>query len=151
MTIRCGTDVIHISRIERTVRRLGHRFLRRIWTPAELALLGLVLPDRSLVQPVTSASDVASQPLNLSPGLLASLAARFAGKEAIAKALGTGIGPHGIEWTDLEILRDASGAPAVRLHGAAKQYYQDLGGQSLALSLSHDQDLAQAFCVMLVA
>lgn len=178
MNVRCGTDIIHISRLSRAISRLGPRFLRRIWTPAELALLGVAAaiatgtgeyasagtgtgehpveqpaspdPAANAGQPSTRQPDVRPDPeLALSAGTLASLAARFAGKEAIAKALGTGIGPRGIAWTDLEILREPSGAPVVRLHGAARDLYVELGGQSLALSLTHDQNLAQAFCVML--
>ena len=78
-----------------------------------------------------------------------SLAARFAGKEAIAKALGTGVGPQGIGWTDLEILKEPSGAPKVVLHGAAKTWYDQLGGLSIAISLAHEQSHALAHCVIL--
>ncbi len=122
MQIACGTDLIQIDRIEKAVMRQGERFLSRVYTPSELAYCA---------------------------GRTASLAVRFAAKEAIAKALGTGIGPHQIRWTDLEIVTASTGEPSVRLHAAAAQFYTDMGGQSIAISLTHDQNLAQAFCVLL--
>lgn len=158
MIVRCGTDLTHISRIEKAIQRSGLRLVARIWTPAEISLCtrGIDLQTRGIDLQMADTglqkSDAGlpeSPSTHLTPVALASLAARFAGKEAIAKALGSGIGPHGIGWTDLEILRDTSGAPVVSLHGAARQLYDDLHGQSLSLSLSHDLDLAQAFCVML--
>lgn len=121
MNITSGVDLIRISRIEQAIDRSGQSFINRIWTERE--------------------QDLANSP--------SSLAVRFAGKEAIAKALGTGIGPSGVRWLDLEILRDLSGKPQVILHGAARGVYKQMGGISLSLSLSHDCDLAQAFCVML--
>ncbi|MDD2457596.1 MAG: holo-ACP synthase [Eubacteriales bacterium] len=127
MQISCGTDLIHIHRIEQAITRQGNRFLDRIFTLAERT--HCTLPDGSLRH--------------------ASLAARFAAKEAVAKACGTGIGPAGIQWTDIEILSLSSGAPVATLHGAAKKRYDALGGLSLSISLTHDQDLAQAFCVLL--
>lgn len=122
MQVRCGTDIIHIDRFSRAIERQGERFLARIFT----------LQEQSACE-----------------GRTASLAARFAAKEAIAKALGTGIGPLGIRWTDLEVQTDSAGAPHVVLHEAAERRYQDLSGQSIAISLSHDQNLAQAFCVLI--
>lgn len=127
MQIYCGTDLIHIHRIEQAITRQGRRFLERVFTAAEIA--ACTLPDGSLRQ--------------------ASLAARFAAKEAIAKAFGTGIGPLGISWTDIEILSQPSGLPVPHLHGPAQARYAALGGRSLSVSLTHDQDLAQAFCVLL--
>ncbi|NCA99597.1 MAG: holo-[acyl-carrier-protein] synthase [Clostridia bacterium] len=125
--ILCGTDLIHIHRIEQAIIRQGESFLTRIFTTPERSYC--TLPDGSF--------------------RYASLAARFAAKESIAKALGTGVGPEGIQWTDIEILTQTGGAPIARLHGAAKIRYETLGGLSLAISLTHDQDLAQAFCVLL--
>jgi len=127
--ILCGTDLIHIHRIEQAIIRQGRPFLDRIFTESERTYC--TLPDGSY--------------------RYASLAARFAAKEAVAKALGTGIGPAGIQWTDIEILTQTSGAPFSQLHHAAKHRYDSLGGISLSISLSHDQDLAQAFCVLLCA
>jgi holo-[acyl-carrier protein] synthase len=129
MVVRCGTDLTHIHRIEEAVRRQGRRFLDRIFTPTEY-------------QACTNRDETLR---------LSSLAARFAAKEAVAKALGTGIGPGGITWLDIEIIPSSGGAPEVRLHAAAKARFLALQGQSLAISLTHDLDLAQAFCVMLCA
>jgi len=128
LKISCGTDIIHISRITNAWQKHGDRFLRRIFTPSEL--------DDCLIDgTVTSAA-------------AASLDARFAAKEAIAKALGTGIGSR-CGWQDLTIRRDHFGAPAAVLANAALQRFRELGGTDLAISLTHDQDLAQAFCVMI--
>lgn len=127
MQVLCGTDLVHIHRIEQAIMRQGKPFLERIFTASEKAYC--TLPDGSI--------------------RYTSLAARFAAKEAVAKALGTGIGPAGIQWTDIEILNQTSGAPFACLHGAAQTRYEALGGFSLSISLTHDQDLAQAFCVLL--
>ncbi|MEZ4657932.1 MAG: holo-ACP synthase [Caldilineaceae bacterium] len=82
--LRTGVDIIELERLRLAIERHGQRFLQRAYTPDELAHCG----DR-----------------------LESLAGRFAAKEAVAKALGTGIWRNGIGWTDIEILRDpASGA-----------------------------------------
>ena len=76
---------------------------------------------------------------------LQSLAARFAAKEAVAKALGTGIGEFA--WRDIEIGRDERGQPTVTLHGPAQARAQTLGLTHFALSLSHTRDHAIAFVV----
>ena len=83
------------------------------------------------------------------PAGMASLAARFAAKEAVAKALGTGIGPQGVCWTDIEIIRQESGQPLVRLKGAAARIFQAAGGLSISISLAHEDRLAMAYCVLL--
>jgi holo-[acyl-carrier protein] synthase len=121
MYVNCGTDLIRISRIENAVQKHGARFLNRIWTAREQK---------------TAAA-------------ISSLAVRFAAKEAVAKALGSGIGPFGVCWTDIEILRASNGAPEIHLHGAAGDLFKRFAGMSISVSLSHEGDLAQAFCVML--
>jgi holo-[acyl-carrier protein] synthase len=121
--LRTGVDMIEIERIAQAVDRHGQRFLARIFTADELSYCG---------------------------GRVESLAVRFAAKEAIAKALGTGAWRTGICWTDLEVIRDAeSGAPAVRLHNAALHRAQDLGLVEWSLSLSHTRSQAVAFVVAL--
>lgn len=122
---RCGTDLIRISRIGRAMTQHGERFANRVYGAAELADCGW--PERPRMD---------------------SLAVRFAAKEAVAKALGTGIGPRGVRWTDIEIKRVPGDAPAVALHGAAAQRYHELKGQSISISMSHEADLALAFCVL---
>ena len=113
-----GIDMVEIPRIARALDRWGERFLRRVYTPAEVAYCR---------------------------GRVAELAARFAAKEAISKALGTGM--VGIYWTEMEVLGDRRGKPVVRLYGRALARAQELGLQEWAVSLSHDGGLAIAMVV----
>ncbi len=113
-----GTDIIEISRIQKAINNHGERFLNRIYTEAEL-LICRGKPWR--------------------------LAARFAGKEAIMKAIGTGV--RGISWKEIEILAESSGKPVVNLHGKAKKRADFLGLQSIAISLSDSKEYAIAFAV----
>ena len=110
--------MIDIKRIERALRRWGPRFEHRIFTSSELDYCRGRLPE---------------------------LAARFAGKEAVSKALGTGL--RGIAWRDIEILPDRRGKPEVHLRGRARDRAEALGLKSFAISLSHTADLAVAFVV----
>ncbi|RIK43871.1 MAG: holo-[acyl-carrier-protein] synthase [Chloroflexi bacterium] len=119
--VRTGVDLIEIARIRTAVERYGAHFLERVFTAAERAACN---------------------------GRTESLAARFAGKEAVAKALGTGIWRHGITWTDIEIVRVAeSGEPALHLHGAAAVRAAGLGLGQWSISLSHDRERAIAVVV----
>jgi holo-[acyl-carrier protein] synthase len=111
-----GVDIIEIERIEATLRRHGQRFLQRVYTPMEQAYCRGRVPE---------------------------LAVRFAAKEAVSKALGTGM--RGIAWKEMEILGDKRGKPLVRLHGRAKARAEELGLSEFAISLSHSQDYAVAF------
>ena len=113
-----GTDIIEIARIEQAIARWGESFLRRIYTDPELSLYHDHPP---------------------------SLAARFAAKEAVMKAIGT---PNqGIGWRDIEILSDSDGRPFVHLYGKAQNRASSLGLDELAISLSHSRDYAIAFVV----
>lgn len=123
--LRCGTDLIRISRVARALERQGERFAARIYAAGELADCGWPELPR-----------------------MDSLAVRFAAKEAVAKALGTGIGPYGVRWTDIRVCRVRGDAPRVTLHGGAARRYQELKGQSISISMSHEADLALAFCVI---
>jgi holo-[acyl-carrier protein] synthase len=127
--IYTGVDIVELDRIERAVTRWGERFLARVFTPGERR-------------------DSGSRP--------ASLAARWAAKEAAAKALGLGVRGIGaaargaasaLRWHDLEVRRDARGQPLLVLHGAAAARAAELGWRSVALSLSHGRDYAVAFVV----
>lgn len=118
-----GTDLLDSRRIERAYQRRGERLIRRFLTPAEQQ----VWQQRG-------------QSLNY-------LAKRFAAKEALAKALGTGIA-KGVGFQQLEILNDEHGAPQVILHGAARQRMQQLGGRQALISLSDEGDWIQAFAVI---
>ena len=111
-----GIDIIEIARIERAVACWGEKFLHRVYTDLELRLCRKKLP---------------------------SLAARFAGKEAVAKALGAK--NKGIGWREIEILSDSSGKPSVRLYGNAQNQANGLGLDNLAISLSHSKEYAIAF------
>lgn len=116
-----GVDLVEISRIARAVERWGDRFLRRVYTPAEIARCRGRAPE---------------------------LAARFAAKEAVSKALGVGIWwQGGIGWTDVEVRQDRLGKPEVHLEGRAAQRAQALGLDVWALSLSHSGDQAIAMVV----
>jgi len=118
-----GVDLIEIARIERTLARYGDRFLERVFTPAEILYCR-------------------ARP--------AELAARFAAKEAVSKALGVGVrmmARDGINWREAEIVGDARGKPLVRLHGHAAERAAELGLSEWAVSLSHAQDHAIAFVV----
>ncbi len=130
MFVQTGVDLIRISRIQKAVERLGDPFLNRIWTAAEQ--VECLTGDRSYSQQT-----------------FASLAARFAAKEAVAKALGTGFGPAGVSWTDISTTKDRTGRPQVRLIGGAKRRYRTLGGTSIAISMTHEGGLAMAQCCLL--
>jgi len=76
-----------------------------------------------------------------------SLAARFAAKEAAAKALGTGIS-YGVSWLELEVVRAASGKPSLALHGRAAEIAERMGVRSSSLSLTHSREIAMAFVIL---
>lgn len=116
-----GVDIVEIQRISRTLSRFGERFLRRVYTEAELAYCR---------------------------GKPARLAARFAAKEAVAKALGVGIFRRGgVYWRDVEVTRDHRGKPGIRLYGSAGERARQEGFTSWALSLSHSREYAVAMVV----
>ena len=119
--IGSGLDATEIARIASTLERYGKRFVGRVFTDEEVAYC-------------RRKRDTAS-----------SFAARFASKEAVMKALGTGI--RGVRWRDIEIARKPGGPPTVVLHGTALARAQGLGLDHLAVSLSHSQEYAVAFVV----
>jgi holo-[acyl-carrier protein] synthase len=116
--LKTGVDLIEISRVEEVIRRHGDRYLERIYTDAEL--------DQSNRQAEY-------------------FAGRFAAKEAVAKALGTGIGEVG--WKEIEILGDDQRAPMLRLHGAARGLAESLGLSEWSVSISHSMSHVIAFAV----
>ena len=113
-----GVDIVEISRIQTTLEQHGDRFLRRVYTDGELAY---------------------------ADGRLSALAARWAAKEATAKALGTGIGQ--VSFQEIEVVCDGLGKPELVLHGEAAQLAARLHLDRFALSLSHAADYAVAFVV----
>ena len=122
MVIGLGTDLIEIARIERSVERYGAAFLERIFTAEEIAYC----------QRKRNAAE--------------SFAARFAAKEAGAKALGTGIS-RGVSWREFEVRRKPGQRPELYLSGRAQQIAAQLGVRRLSLSLSHSQQLSIAVVV----
>lgn len=118
MLLRTGVDLIEIARIEEVTKRHGKRYLERVYTAAELR--------QAHEQPET-------------------LAGRFAAKEAVAKALGTGIGE--VSWKDIEVLGDEQNAPSLQLHGAAAEKSEELGISNWSISISHSMSHAVAFVV----
>lgn len=118
-----GVDVVEVSRIERAVARWGDTFVRRIYTPKEIARVE---------------AGVARGPR---------LAARFAAKEAVMKALG--IGWRALAWREIEIASDASGRPVVTLHGAARRIAEERGITGVLVALSHTHEHAVANAVAL--
>jgi len=115
-----GIDLIEIARVQRGLERFGPRFGDRFFTAAELAQC---------------------------EGRATSLAGRFAVKEAVGKALGTGIGDVG--WKDIEILNDDRGRPHLTLHNAAQRLAAELGFRHWAISLSHTDTHAIGLVVAL--
>ncbi len=119
-----GMDIVETKRIADSLERFGDRFLHRVFLDAEVAYA------KSMKFPHLH------------------LAARFAAKEAISKAFGTGIG-HEMGWRDLEIIREPSGQPRVQLHGKAAALAQTRGVQQIHVSLSHTADYGAASVAIL--
>ena len=118
-----GVDLVELARVERVLKRYGDRFLARVFTPAEILYCR---------------------------GRTAELAARFAAKEAVSKALGVGvrmIARDGIHWQDVEVVGDPRGKPLVRLYGRAAERAAELGLTEWTISLSHTREHAIAFVV----
>lgn len=124
--MKCGIDLIHCNRIEDLVERRGTEYLSKIWTEKEIS--DCTRKDGSLKYE--------------------SLAARYAAKEAVSKAFGTGIGRSGVRLEEIEILENSMGAPHVVLHGTTKIFSKKNGFEEIEISLSHDQDVSIAMCVI---
>ena len=110
-----GVDIIEIKRVEKVAFSYGDRVLKRIYTDGEIEYCRGRAPQ---------------------------LASRFAAKEAVMKALGTGI--RGVGWRDVEITRKRGMAPHIKLHGRAKKRASQIGLKELAISLSHSKEFAVA-------
>ncbi len=118
VTYAVGIDIVAIARVRKVLERHNGRFLRRCYTPEEVALCRGRVPE---------------------------LAARFAAKEAVMKALGTGT--KGIGWRDIEVLPNRRGKPLVYLYGRAKERAERIGLRALDISLTHERDFAIASVV----
>jgi holo-[acyl-carrier protein] synthase len=113
-----GVDMIEVARIERAIARHGDRFYNRFFTAQEQVYCD---------------------------GRTTSLAGRFAIKEAVGKALGTGIGD--VRWTDVEIVCDSNGCPKLALHNEARELASRLGLHDWSISISHTDTHAIGFAV----
>ena len=123
MIVGSGIDLTEIPRIQHSMNRFGARFLDRVYTAGEQAYC---LRKRNSAE---------------------SFAARFAAKEAGAKALGTGIS-MGVSWLEIEVVREPSGRPTLRFHGRAAERAERMGVRNTALSLTHTTTLAMASVVL---
>ncbi|GMV86140.1 MAG: holo-[acyl-carrier-protein] synthase [Dehalococcoidia bacterium] len=113
-----GIDVVEIDRVADVIARHGDRFLNRVYTPDEIAHCRGRIPE---------------------------LAARFAAKEAVMKALGTGI--RGVGWRDIEVLPNRRGKPLVFLYGRGAKRAEDIKLRGLEITMTHSRDLAMASVV----
>lgn len=118
MLLRSGIDLVEINRFEALNPAIRERFLQRVFTENEIRDSG------------TS---------------IASLAGRFAAKEAVAKALGCGIGP--VAWREIEILQGEHGEPLLKLHGKALELAQQTGLHTWSISITHTTSVAAASAV----
>ncbi|GBD22607.1 Holo-[acyl-carrier-protein] synthase [bacterium HR29] len=113
-----GIDIIEIGRIADVIARHGDRFLQRVYTADEIAFCRGRIPE---------------------------LAARFAAKEAVMKALGTGV--RGVGWREIEVLPNRRGKPLVFLYGRAEARAAAIGLRGLEVSLTHSREYAMAVAV----
>ncbi len=119
-----GIDIIEVERIEAAVSEFGERFLGRVFTRGE-----------------RDYCDAQRHPAR-------HYAARWAAKEAVSKALGTGIGRE-VGWLDMEVVRGASGAPRLVLHGRGREFAGERGVREVKISLAHARLHAAANAVAL--
>jgi holo-[acyl-carrier protein] synthase len=116
--ITIGVDIIETDRVAQSIDRFGDRFLRRVYTEKELAYCA---------------------------GRVSSLAARWAAKEAVSKALGTGIGD--VSWQEIEVVNNSKSSPSIQLYGAAAELAAQMGVTRFVISISHTHHHAVAFVV----
>ena len=126
--LKIGSDICSVNRIKTVYEKYGERFLNRVLTEREKAYVES-----------SSSSNAALRSHRLSQAL----AARFAGKEAVAKALGSSL-----EWKEVEIINTKKGAPQVVLYGRAKRLLAELSLNHVEISLSHEQEYALAMVVV---
>ncbi len=120
-----GIDLVEVPRIRDLLNKHGERFKSRTFTQAESAYCD-------------SCADPAVH-----------FAARFAAKEAAAKALGTGLWAEGVVWTDLEVIRDPLGKPSLLMHNAAATHAAAMGVQGSLISLTHTKEQAMAQVILI--
>jgi holo-[acyl-carrier protein] synthase len=123
MIVGTGIDIVEVPRLAATLERFGERFLKRVFTTAEI--------------------HYCDSKMNRAERY----AARFAAKEAGLKAIGTGL-RNGISWRELEVSREPGGRPTLALHGKAATYAARLGARRTSLSLSHTAQHAIAQVIL---
>jgi holo-[acyl-carrier protein] synthase len=124
MILGTGTDLIEVQRIAHSIERYGESFLHRVYTAEEIAYCQR--------KKKTAAE---------------SFAARFAAKEAGAKALGTGIS-RGVAWTEFAVTREPTGRPLLQFRGRAAEIAQQMGITRISLSLTHTREMAMAVVIV---
>jgi holo-[acyl-carrier protein] synthase len=123
MIVGTGVDLAEVDRIQRSIERYGEKFIKRIYTPGEIAYV-----ERKANK-------------------FERYAARFAAKEAGMKAIGTGW-RHGVTWQDFEVANLRTGKPTLLFHGAAARYAERLGVKNVALSITHTAALGMAHVIL---
>ena len=123
MIVGTGVDLAEVPRIKASIERYGERFIRRIYTPAEIAYV-----ERKANK-------------------FERYAARFAAKEAGMKAIGTGW-RRGVTWQDFEVANLPSGKPTLLLHGVAAKFAEKLGVKNISLSITHTAELGMAHVIL---
>jgi holo-[acyl-carrier protein] synthase len=123
MIVGTGVDLCEVDRIEKSIERFGDKFIKRIYTPAEIAYV-----ERKANK-------------------FERYAARFAAKEAGMKAIGTGW-RLGVTWQDFEVANLPSGKPTLRFHGVAAKFAERLGVKNVALSITHTAQLGMAHVIL---
>jgi holo-[acyl-carrier protein] synthase len=123
MIVGTGVDLAEVPRIRASIERYGEKFIRRIYTPAEIAYV-----ERKANK-------------------YERYAARFAAKEAGMKAIGTGW-RHGVTWQDFEVANLPSGKPTLLLHGVAAGFAEKLGVKHVSLSITHTAELGMAHVIL---
>ena len=123
MILGTGVDLAEVPRIRASIERYGEKFIRRIYTPAEIAYV-----ERKANK-------------------YQRYAARFAAKEAGMKAIGTGW-RRGVTWQDFEVANLPSGKPTLLLHGVAADFAGKLGVKNISLSITHTAELSMAHVIL---
>jgi len=122
--LRCGIDIVEISRIKKTLENQGERFKARVFTDIEIIYCE-----------------------SKKNNSVESFAAAFCAKEAVSKALGSGFS-MGVEMKDIEVIHDENGRPSVKLYNNAERVFEEIGASQIAISLSHCREYATANCVI---
>ncbi len=123
MIVGTGVDLAEVPRIKASIERYGEKFIKRIYTAAEIAYV-----ERKANK-------------------FERYAARFAAKEAGMKAIGTGW-RRGVRWQDFEVANLPSGKPTLRFHGVAARFAEALGVKNVSLSITHTAELGMAHVIL---